>query len=288
VQTAKRRLPARRSTHLLVFLVSCSVFGYLISANSSVNLAAPTEMEATSDDLGNYDNEDYSRFQHSNPMHSRLPCLLCHKRDDNTARPKLSGHLPCAGCHVQQFADNTSPMCVICHTNSATGALKAFPPLQSFNAKFDHGKHVRQASCVTCHRPSRRGVALSIPSGFAAHIACYQCHGPKTEVGGRNIGSCGVCHQPGRPGRNSEWAKAFSLNFSHAKHGAGKNLNCASCHLVRAGMIRGRQVSAPLASMHFVPLKAMSCSSCHNNKRAFGTGDFGDCKRCHTGRTFKF
>ena len=29
------------------------------------------------------------------------------------------------------------------------------------------------------------------------------------------------------------------------------------------------------------------CSSCHNNKRAFGE-DFTQCKRCHEQRTFKF
>ena len=60
---------------------------------------------------------DFSRFTHSNPNHSRLPCLLCHRREDAGTRPRRSGHTPCAGCHAPQFADQQSPICTICHTN---------------------------------------------------------------------------------------------------------------------------------------------------------------------------
>lgn len=232
--------------------------------------------------------QDYSRFRHNNPMHARMPCLLCHKREDNSATLKFSGHLPCAGCHVQQFADSGSQICTICHTSASTGALKRFPGLESFNVRFDHARHRRETNCTTCHKPSRRGVALSMPSGVGAHATCYQCHGPKTEVGGRNIGSCQTCHQPGRPTINSDFASAFTKNFSHAEHRGPENLNCGSCHLVRAGLPRGRQVSSPAASMHFAPTGVQSCATCHDNKRAFGGKDFSDCKRCHDGASFKF
>ena len=43
---------------------------------------------------------DYGKFAHSSRNHSRLPCLLCHRRDSNSPIPKRpggSGHLPCAG-----------------------------------------------------------------------------------------------------------------------------------------------------------------------------------------------
>ena len=53
--------------------------------------------------------KDYSHFTHTNQFHSRLPCLLCHRRDDNSARITFPGkinHLPCAGCHALQFSDN--------------------------------------------------------------------------------------------------------------------------------------------------------------------------------------
>lgn len=232
--------------------------------------------------------QDYSKFRHQNPMHARMPCLLCHKRDDNSAAPKFSGHLPCSGCHVQQFADSGSQICTICHTNASTGATRRFPGLRSFNVRFDHARHLRQANCATCHKPSRRGVALSTPSGIGAHVTCYQCHGPTTEVGGRKIGSCQICHQAGRPPGNAEFAAAYTKNFSHAEHQSTRGLNCASCHTVRAGMPRGRQVSAPAASMHFARNVRQSCATCHDNKRAFGGKDFADCKRCHGGTTFKF
>lgn len=227
--------------------------------------------------------QDFSRFLHDSPQHRRMPCLLCHVRTDNSTTPKMPGHTPCSSCHVQQFADNQNPICTICHT--ATD-VKPFPPLRSFSVQFNHARHTRQTNCATCHKPSRQGVALSIPSGRNAHATCFQCHGPRTMAGDRNIGSCSVCHQLGRPVRISDTAKAFSVNFSHAEH-ARKNLNCSACHSVRAGSGLGIQVSKPAAAMHFAPAGTQSCASCHNNKRAFGE-DFTQCKRCHEQRTFKF
>jgi c(7)-type cytochrome triheme protein len=226
--------------------------------------------------------QDFSKFTHSSAQHARMPCLLCHERAVGRTTPKMPGHMPCAGCHVQQFADNQNKMCTICHTATS---VKRFPPLRSFNVKFDHGQHLRQTSCATCHKPSRQGVALSVPSGPSAHASCFGCHGPRTEIGGRNIGSCATCHQPGRPTRASDWSRAYNVNFNHAEH---RNANCATCHTVLRGSARGRQVTAPLVSMHFAPAGRASCNNCHNNKRAFGVDDgFTNCKRCHEGRTFK-
>src|SRR5437899_3168797 len=86
---------------------------------------------------------DYGKFQHSSRNHSRLPCLLCHRRDSNAPvprRPGASQHLPCAGCHAQQFSNSESPICTICHTDVKSGALKPFPRLKSFRMKFDHAR----------------------------------------------------------------------------------------------------------------------------------------------------
>ena len=186
---------------------------------------------------------DYSKFQHSNPNHSRLPCLLCHRRETNAPRPTLPGsneHLPCAGCHAQQFANSSGPMCTICHTDAQEGRLKPFPRLSSFNMKFDHARHMRMGNvnCATCHRPSRGGVALSIPAGFNAHTTCFRCHTPNAKSGDKNISSCGVCHQPGRHVRTRETAAAFRVGFSHAKHDKSEGLSCNECHRVRAGVAR--------------------------------------------------
>jgi c(7)-type cytochrome triheme protein len=229
--------------------------------------------------------KDYSRFTHSNQFHSRLPCLLCHRRDDNSARMRYPGkinHLPCAGCHSLQFSDPSSPICTICHTNPQTGATKGFLRLRSFNARFNHAKHSR-VNCATCHRPSRGGVARSIPSGSAAHTTCFQCHTNRASLA---MTSCSVCHQPGRLVRTSETAVAFRRSFSHAKH--SQRMNCSTCHVVRAGSARGRQVTSPAASMHFPPGNSPSCGACHNGERAFGANDFTNCRRCHTGQTFRF
>ncbi len=279
---------AKRYIQFALIVGWCMAFAYACSAPPDTTLPVePTRPEANQMEIATMA-ADYSSFTHSNPMHVRLPCLLCHTRDDNSPMPKLSGHLPCSGCHVQQFADKNNQICSICHTNISTGTMKPFPPLRGFNAMFDHRKHLQQTNCATCHRPSQNGVAFSIPSGSTAHNTCFQCHAPDTQVNGKNIGSCSVCHQPGEPPKTSEWAKAFTYNFSHVEHKGRGNLNCTSCHTVQAGASRGNQVTGPVTAMHFAPARSQSCGGCHNSKRAFGIENFTNCKRCHEGKNFKF
>lgn len=270
----------KRRAEAAVLLAVCMAFGYMFYFFQGSAAANELTLEPLAESQ-----PDYSKFNHSEPQHTRLPCLVCHKREVGLFTPRRPGHTPCAACHVQQFADNTSPMCTICHT--ATG-VKPFPPLRSFNAMFNHGRHIQQTGCATCHKPTRRGVALSIPSGATAHRSCFQCHAPQTDIGGRNIGSCSTCHQPGRLVRTTENAKAYGVNFSHQEHLRRGGINCASCHSVLAGSVRGRQVTSPAASMHFAPAGKASCAVCHNSKRAFGISDFANCRRCHEGKTFKF
>ncbi|MDQ1707909.1 MAG: hypothetical protein QOJ88_1120 [Pyrinomonadaceae bacterium] len=232
---------------------------------------------------------DYGKFLHNNQNHARLPCLLCHRRESNAAipvRPGGSGHLPCAGCHAQQFAKTEGPICTVCHTSGNSGALKPFPRLRSFGMKFDHARHGKLgASCATCHRPARGGVAMSIPSGFNAHTTCYGCHAPRAQAGGSDISSCGTCHQPGGYARTPQTGAAFRVSFAHAKH---TRVSCNECHQVRAGLPQRRQVTAPEPLNHHATGRGQSCLSCHNGKRAFGGDDFTACKRCHTGSTWHF
>ena len=275
-----------------VLILGCIVFAYAFAIfpksawagsqpEPGVTTATGSELDPTA-----MQDIDFWKFGHSNPAHTRLPCLLCHRRDDNSGRIKFPGkvdHLPCAGCHIAQFSDPASPICSICHTNAAAGIMRRFPSLQSFSARFDHGRHIRQTNCATCHKSAGRGVSFSMPSGPNAHTTCFQCHTATSP-----IGSCNTCHTAGRLQRTSEWAKAYSLNFNHQEHIQKGRLNCASCHSVKAGMGRGKQVTTPLPSMHFAPAGAASCYACHNGKRAFGPDNFTNCKRCHEGKSFKF
>jgi len=236
---------------------------------------------------------DYSRFTHTNPNHSRLPCLLCHRRESNATRPTLPGkddHAPCKGCHVTQFAQSSGPMCSICHTDASSGKMKLFPPLMSFNMRFDHARHtsMRNVGCGTCHQPLRRGVAISIPARLSAHTTCFRCHTPQARSGDRDISSCGVCHQPGRHSRMPVTAAAFRVGFKHSQHDRSEGLNCVECHRIRAGVGRQLQVSAPQALNHHANPNTLSCMSCHNGKRAFGGDDFSVCSRCHKGETWRF
>lgn len=233
---------------------------------------------------------DFSKFAHTSGAHSRLPCATCHRRaagDDKSAtRP---GHRPCAGCHSQKFAALGGPICTICHKTAEPkdGALKPPPPLKTFGVRFDHSRHA-QANCASCHKAASGGVALTIPAGEAAHATCYQCHSVGAQAGGRDIGACSTCHAQGaHTARAAMAAKAYQVNFSHAAHTGKAKLSCAECHRLRAGTGRD-QVSEPQPLMHHASPSAQSCMTCHNNQRAFGGDDFADCKRCHTGPTFRF
>lgn len=288
----ERRLKLAVLAGMLPLLAFFIVFTYGCGPSAPDNSATPNASNSTTAQPGNTSqvegvipdpNLDYSTFRHDTEQHERLPCLVCHVRDENTVSMKFPGHIPCSSCHVQQFADNQNAICTICHTETG---LKDFPPLRSFKAVFDHATHLQQTNCATCHKPAARGVALSIPSRANAHATCFQCHGPDTVVEDRNIGSCSTCHQPGQPVRTSQRAKAFDVNFSHAEH--TRTMNCSACHTVLAGMETGRQVTSPVALMHRAPPGSNSCAACHNNKRAFGGTDFSDCRRCHEGSGFGF
>jgi len=234
------------------------------------------------------DDADYAKFQHATSYHARMPCLLCHKRENNSVQPAWPGkssHLPCAGCHQKQFAANSGPICTICHTNVQSGELKPFPRLTSFRATFNHSSHVSMGglNCQSCHRPSQRGVAFSIPGGTNAHANCFRCHSPGASAEARAGTSCGVCHEPGRPNRGSENAKAFRVGFSHAKHSDSVVGSCNECHRVSA-----QRISSPQPLNHHASARSVSCMSCHNGKKAFGGDDFAVCKRCHTGSAWHF
>ena len=230
--------------------------------------------------------QDYSQFKHDNPQHARLPCLLCHRRDNNAAQPTLPGkskHEPCTGCHAQQFGDSSSPICTVCHTNVQAGAVKPFPGLRSFNVKFDHASH-SGSGCATCHRQQRRGLALAIPAGLNGHTTCFACHTPDAKSNdGRNLSSCSTCHELGRPVWPTSRSTAARLGFSHRNHGRAQNLSCASCHRVSSS-----KVTSPVALNHHAPARAVSCQTCHNGKRAFGGDDFSACTKCHKGSSWRF
>jgi len=137
----------------------CIFYGY--TRSSSVDtVAVPDPVDPQQQqDLPAPQNKDFSRFTHTNAYHSRMPCLLCHRRDTNATRigfPGRNGHTPCIGCHQLQFNDSGSPICTICHTNAETGAMKGFPHLKTFGRKFVHSSHLRVA-CATCHKTNQRG-----------------------------------------------------------------------------------------------------------------------------------
>ncbi|HKR61094.1 MAG TPA: cytochrome c3 family protein [Pyrinomonadaceae bacterium] len=286
--------PYRTSRYLLLIPVVLSLFG--VSLFEAVKAGKSFDSELSPNSFQGPE-VDYSKFVHTSQRHASLACTACHTRTDNSATPRFPGHDACTKCHLAQFVTPNVPMCVICHSDVKTAAapLKAFPSRfnENFNVKFDHAQHMsgsaRPASgCQACHgRAAARG-ALAIPVGLNAHNGCYSCHTPSSKsTGGREIGSCGVCHDTRPFSRTSTNARSFRYAFSHVQHGRRERLDCADCHRLTAGAPQSRQVSSPAPLEHF-PAGSMNCSTCHNGKRSFG-GDLGfkDCARCHRGPTFK-
>jgi hypothetical protein len=242
---------------------------------------------------------DYSKFLHRSQRHSSLACNSCHQRTDNSAVPRFPGHKACTDCHLSQFVTPAVPMCNICHSdiNGANPPLRVFPSnfKETFNVEFDHVQHMQgsakpQNGCSGCHnRPINRGVALSIPADLPAHSQCYVCHTPSSKSSaGREIASCGVCHEQKAYSPPSTNSRSFRLAFSHAKHGPAQKLQCSTCHNLTAGVPANRQVSSPAGAQHFPAGRGMNCSTCHNGKRDFGGDlDFKNCRRCHTAATFR-
>lgn len=240
--------------------------------------------------------QDYSKFSHTSPgahadFSNPANCASCHQRNGTAAQPTFPGHKACIDCHLTQFTTTNIPMCTICHVNDLGNphpGMKNFPGLRTFRVSFDHAQHTGVgANCASCHKPgARRGAALTIPAGLNAHTQCYTCHSPGLSAS--NLSSCGTCHNSvGAYARTPATGRAFSFSFSHATHGARQRLNCTDCHTVRAGLPQSRQVSSPATFQHFARSRAQSCMTCHNGKRAFGEADFGDCKKCHKGATFR-
>lgn len=242
-------------------------------------------------------NPDYSRFLHTSAKHASLACTACHQRADNSARPSLPGHKACTGCHLTQFTTAAVPMCSICHAgvNGDDPPRKPFPDRfnESFNMKFDHAQHMTGAArpgngCNSCHSASlRRGAAMTIPAGISAHNGCFTCHTPNAQANGRDLASCGVCHDAKGYSRTSTDSTAFRYAFSHSAHSSRQRLNCADCHNYTRGLPQKRQVSSTRILEHF-PVGANTCATCHNGRRSFGGDlDFKNCGKCHTGQSFR-
>lgn len=285
---------ARRGRHLFFAGVLALILPILVLCFSEDQKNSIVNLTIFSPHLLNIA-QDYGTFSHSVRAHAEINCNSCHQRTDNSIKPKFAGHSACINCHLTQFVTPQSPMCAICHSTVriSPAPMRSFPTRfnERFNMKFDHAAHNRGAGrpaegCVACHKPLRGGVALSIPVNLNAHNQCYSCHTPNRVVGGRDIGSCNMCHSQSGYRRTSTNAAAFQASFSHAEHGSRQRLNCNDCHSVKAGAPQSRQVSSPIVAEHFASSRAMSCLTCHNDKRAFGDRNFDNCKLCHTKATF--
>lgn len=265
---------------LSIFVASC-----LKRDKTEVTLTAkdtnPPSVQKISDKV-------YDTFAHNVPEHKEIECDSCHKRESNSLELKFPGHDSCINCHLNEFTNPQSGICVICHDDLQTvpATMKSFPVRfnEGFNMKFDHAAHERGAGrpvqgCAACHKP--QGAAQTIPAGINTHATCFTCHTPES-----NIGSCNYCHEMAPYQRTVASSQLFKAVFRHSDHTFRQGVNCSDCHTVRPGAPQSKQVAAPVGVQHFSSGGQVSCRTCHNDVRAFGEKDFANCKRCHQGSGF--
>lgn len=292
---------ARVRESLLLTLLACLAVAFILISNSDTrgvgSIVSAAAVSSPPPPGMAQPEGDYSKFSHASTRHAALACDSCHRRaSDNSIVPRLPGHKACTDCHLPQFVTPSAPLCVICHTSveGENPPVKNFPGIRSFNARFDHAQHGAGAArpaegCAACHQPfARRAAAVTIPASFNAHTECYTCHAPGAQSSGRDLASCGVCHELGkRFFRTPTIATSFRVGFSHAAHGSRQRLGCADCHQTRGGLPQSQQVTSTRPLEHFPASRAQNCATCHNSRRAFGDADFNDCRRCHKGQTFR-
>ena len=132
-------------------------------------------------------------------------------------------------------------------------------PLQ---LKFSHKMHIKDVGvdCATCH-PAASTSKLSSDNLVSTHDQCAACHQDQVSS------DCGYCHK--NPENISpRQVPERTVIFSHEKHLAMKDVECASCH-------KGLD-EAELSTAKNLPDMA-TCTTCHNNRKATNT-----CEVCHT------
>jgi len=203
-------------------------------------------------------------------VHARLDCTSCHRNQ----RPSQYAATPaeCGGCHLETFAQTTSPShvqvnfsrrCEDCHAVTATSWHDArFSHTERFPLRGGH-------SGLTCSRCHSSGVYIGLPA------ACVSCHqkdyaaaaNPK-HVPGRFSTTCEDCHTINgwRPAKFDHSTTTFPLTGAH------NAVDCARCHT------GGRFTGTP-----------KQCAACHQpdydrttnpNHRASGFPT--ECETCHS------
>jgi hypothetical protein len=104
-----RQFDGRRRRAVRLVALAAAVFGlasliFIAYSNESSAMPAAENTTATL-------TQDYTRFPHDTPQHTRMPCLVCHVRNDNGAAMRYPGHIPCSSCHQSSSPRETAIRC---------------------------------------------------------------------------------------------------------------------------------------------------------------------------------
>lgn len=299
-------MPNRVTKHLKLAVLAIMIVAAVVACKSTKqNLnkpaeTAPAPAPASQSPFEIVDSKviaAVSPFNHSRKEHRTKTedCSACHKRADNAAKPVFPGHAACNECHLRDFSEKTSQICVVCHKMplDTQNARIEFPArLSEFGLKgFSHRDHANPEkmkgqidaaqmpdgapNCAACHRFDARVVEASFPK----HPECYSCHVHQPD---QKLGDCRACHAKKAEAvpYSASLGTAFSLyNFRHGPH--LKKAACDKCHqttevpagqprsdVLRISTARGQRHHSDCWNCH-VREREPVCSKCHVSSNPF-------------------
>ncbi len=220
-----------------------------------------------------------------------LGCQDCHfidaQKQYEAQRPGSQDHAPCDRCHQEEFYQQPSDFCQVCHTSvdplkAQSSPLEPYPRravaaelVSAFNHKVHlAGERVKKdgkgLNCQDCHAVSGPGEAYA---SFPKHPVCAKCHG---EVVSPTMKDCSGCHAANGPGKERRFIKN-DIRFTHGKHqtdAKGNEIACETCHYAIKQSDAASEINLPLMK---------DCAKCHEDKNK--TPDsvrIAQCGVCHT------
>jgi hypothetical protein len=227
-------------------------------------------------------------------------CSLCHAlgADLRPLTPGSDGHQPCmsSGCHMQDFLDPDTKLCLGCHATSdnyrKNPALDVFyaDPSPEHHVEVDHAAHMKRgqpgaptakATCETCHWVDKTSYQAVTHPG---HAQCAPCHAQGQAAARKPMTDCNACHPGGSPDtvftrkrRDPELNHRFlHERANHRYFDPDKKTRPMQCDLCHSKV--GKLTSlADVFAVSLVDTATMrgTCARCHD------VADTKLCTKCH-------
>jgi hypothetical protein len=238
---------------------------------------------------------DFDHVAHGKATTGKLDmakCSQCHavKPDGANVPPGANGHQPCmqSGCHVRDFLEKGSTLCLTCHTSSDNFRKNPLAGMgqREHHVEMSHTAHMKrktqaggQVVCQTCHTVDPATFRAVVSPG---HPQCASCH---AKLDAAPMSACDGCHQPGDPAsyfdkqRKDVELKPRAFVHERVEHRffdpgkESKPIQCDTCHYRVTKFASLRDLKG--AAIIDTNTMKNNCSQCHDVR------DTRKCTVCH-------